>query len=374
MFIGIDASHANKIKRTGVEEYCWQIIQELKKIIPLSARVILYSNKPLFSPLNNLPDNWQIKILRWPFSKLWSQIRLAYELKRNPPDVYFSPGQILPWLTPRRAVVMVHDSAFVAQPKAYKLFGGWYLRLMNRLIIKRAAKIITSTFFNRAELSRYYGVEAGDKTEIIPLAFNKNFFNLNTSKLSSAVLQKKWGIDRPFILFIGRLETKKNVVGLIEAFEKIKLKLNWQLVLVGKFGHGGTAVKQKIRASACKSDIKILNWVDTADLPGLLGGARLLAFVSLYEGFGLPLLEAMACGCPVVAADIDSLKEVGQDCVLYVNAIDSQDIANKILTLHTDNAIRARLVSCGLERVNNFNWEETATKTWECLNSVAGMP
>lgn len=374
MLIGIDGSHANKEQRTGVEEYCWQIIQALKKIIPSDMRVVLYSNKTLLPPLNDLPANWQVKILNWPFRKLWSQTRLAYELWKNSPAVYFSPGQLLPWLMPRRTVVMVHDSAFVAHPRAYKFFGRLYLRLMNWWIVKRATKIITSTFFNRAELIRYYGIEVADKTEIIPLAFNKNLYNVSAEQFSSATLEQGWGISKPFVLFIGRLETKKNVARLVEAFEKIKIQLDWQLILVGKPGCGHNTIKQKINSSAYKNDIKILNWVDTADLHGLLRAAQLLAFVSLYEGFGLPLLEAMACGCPVVAADIEALKEVGQECALYADPANSQDIAEKIMSLQIDSVLRARLINCGLERVKSFNWEETAKQTWDCLNSVAGKP
>ncbi|MBI5221207.1 MAG: glycosyltransferase, partial [Candidatus Magasanikbacteria bacterium] len=245
MIIGIDASHANKVHRTGVEEYCFQIIQEFKKMIPSDVRVILFSPTPLLSELSQLPPNWEIKILRWPFKKLWSQFRLAFELWQSPVDIYFSPGQLLPFFAPKNSIVTVHDSAFEACPKAYNFWSRQYLQWMNRLIVKKAKLILTSTKFNKSELLRYYGrmfeeqKDLFDKIKVVPLAYNNKKFNLETPPAKNLFGQ--------YILSVGRLEEKKNTKLIVEAFDLLKTKLtNLKLVLVGSPGAGYVEVKQMI--------------------------------------------------------------------------------------------------------------------------------
>ena len=141
MILGIEASHANKKNRTGVEEYSWQIIQQLKKQIPSDMRVILYSQEPLVGELAVLPKNWEVKILSWPFGKGWSQVRLSLEFLLEPPDVFFAPGQLVPFACPKNTIVTVHDSAFLFEPKSYWWASRWYLKLMNCLIVKKAKLI-----------------------------------------------------------------------------------------------------------------------------------------------------------------------------------------------------------------------------------------
>lgn len=361
MIIGIDASHANKTQRTGVEEYCFQMIQEFKKIIPGDVRVILYSNTLLLPELAEIPPNWETKILFWPFKKLWSQTRLAYELFKNPVDIYFSPGQLLPWLTPKKSAVMVHDSAFEACPGAYRFFGRQYLKWMNRLIVKKAKIIFTSTEFNKNELQRYYG-----RTEdifVIPLAYNKNiFFNAGDAV-------NEFG---EYILSVGRLEEKKNTRRLIAAFDKIKNNHpNLKLVLIGSPGTGYSAVRAAIDFSPYKKDMVELGFVKPVALLKYLRGAKIFVFPSLYEGFGIPILEALACGVPVLTSDLPSLKEVGGVACVYADPFNIEDITAKISLLLTDEELRKNKITLGLEHVQAYSWNKTAAQTWQQLNSVA---
>ncbi len=355
MIIGIDASHANKVQRTGVEEYCFQIIQEFKKIIPSDVRVVLFSPTPLLSELSELPANWEIKILRWPFKKLWSQFRLAYELWHSPVDIYFSPGQLLPFFSPENSVVTVHDSAFEACPKAYNFWGRQYLKWMNRLIVKKAKLILTSTKFNKSELLRYYGhmfEEQKDlfgKIKVIPLAYNNKKFNLEQAAAINSFGQ--------YILSVGRLEEKKNTKAIVEAFDLLKTKLtDLKLVLVGSPGAGYDQVKNAINSSEHKKDIIELGFVD--NVVGILKSAQVFVFPSLYEGFGIPILEAMAVGVPVVVSDIEVFREVGGDAIIY--STNTQDMADKILRLISDVDFRQRQVGLSLELSKEFNWHKTA--------------
>lgn len=360
MIFGIDASHANQVNRTGVEEYCFQIIQEFKKIIPSDVRVVLFSPTPLLSELSERPANWEIKVLRWPFKKLWSQFRLAYELWLNPPDIYFSPGQLLPFFSPPNSVVTVHDSAFEAYPKAYNFWGRQYLKWMNSLIVKKAKLILTSTKFNKSELLRYYGClfeeqkNLFDKIKVIPLAYNNKKFNLQIPTADNSFGQ--------YILSLGRLEEKKNTKLIIEAFDLLKTRLvNLKLLLVGQPGAGYEAIKRAINFSEYKKDIIELGYVE--DVGAILKNAQVFVFPSLYEGFGIPVLEAMAVGLPVVVSDIPALQEVGDRAVVYETSV--QDMADKIFRLISDTEFRQRQVNFGLELVKEFGWDKTAKISWE---------
>ncbi len=365
MIIGIDASHANKASRTGVEEYCFQMIEEFKKIIPSQARVILFSPTPLVSEFSALPANWEVKILSWPLKKLWSQFCLAYELWRHPVDIYFSPGQLLPFFAPKNSVVMIHDSAFEACPKAYSFWGRQYLKWMNKLIVKKSKLILTSTQFNKSELLKYYSYffeeqrDLFDKIKVVPLAYDNKKFNLE-----AVPVENSFG---KYILSVGRLEEKKNTKTIIEAFELLKTKISdLKLILVGRPGSGYLLIREAIDNSDYKKDILEIGFVD--DIVDIVKNAQVFVFPSLYEGFGIPVLEAMAMGVPVVASDIEALHEVGGKALVYETNV--QDMADKILRLMSETEFRQRQVNLGLDLVAEFSWEKTATNSWNHILTI----
>lgn len=359
MLIGIEAAHANRSNRTGVEEYCYQIIESLKTTIPPEERVILYTNKPLHGDLAKIPKNWKIKVLRWPFQKMWSQVRLSLEFIFHKPDVFFSPGQLVPFFCPKRTVTMIHDSAFMVYPKMYKFFGRHYLSWMNKRVIKSSSLLITSTDFNKKELIRLYGANISKKIAVIPIAFKK----LTVNQFEP----KKIGVTKPYILSLGRLETKKNVRQLIHAFTVVKQRDNVQLVLAGKPGVGFKRIEKEIEECPYKEDIINLGYVDAADLGGLLKKATVFAFPSLYEGFGMPVLEAMDIGVPVIAADIEALREVGGQAAIFIDPMDTKTFADKLHELIIDMGEQIKYQHQGRERATLFSWENTAKATWEAI-------
>jgi glycosyltransferase involved in cell wall biosynthesis len=367
MLIGIDASHAVKEQRTGVEEVCWQVIENLKKEIPSDVRVVLYSHKIPTDKLVVLPTNWEWKIISWPFKKLWTQGALAFELIKNPPDIFFSPGQILPWYVSRKTAVFLHDSAFLFFKSAYNFWGRQYLCLMNWWIVKRASLIITSTEFNRSELVRYYGSSVEKKIQLVPLAYDKEKYNESTIPLSNKELLEKFNISKSFALFVGRLEGKKNVRFLIQAFNRAREKKDFQLVLSGRPGCGFIDINREIELSPFKKDILLLGWVEAKDLPCLVRSATVLVFPSFYEGFGLPILEAMAVGVPVLASDIPALREVGDEAVFFVEPKNVASISSGLEYFFSNPENLMEMVKKGKERVLGFSWEKTASKIAKML-------
>jgi len=380
MLIGIEATHANKAQRTGVENYCWHIIQGLKKQIPSSVRVVLYSNKPLLGELGVLPENWEVKILRWPFKKLWSQIMLSLELLFHPPDIFFAPAQLIPLFSRvKKTVVTIHDSAFLVFPKAYNFCGRQYLKWMNKMIVKKSSLIITPSEFSKQELLKQYchSRECGNPVVVIPEAYDNRIFRiieiLKQVQDDKSIL-KKYNLSKPFVMSLGRLEEKKNTAGIIKAFEILKKdqKNNeLKLLLAGSPRVGFEKVKQALDSSEFKADILTPGWISEENAVSLFNLASVFVFPSFYEGFGLPVLEAMACGCPVVASAGNSLKEVGGESVLYVDPGNANDIAAAINKLLHDENLRAEKIKSGLERVKNFSWEKAAKSTWEAIGGLS---
>ncbi len=371
MLIGIDASHALKPNRTGVEEYCYQIIQHLKKIIPAEHRVILYCNSDKQLTINNeqsklisdLPSNWQMKVLPWPLKKLWSQTRLAVELLFHPPDVFFAPGQLIPWVVPKNTTVMLHDSAFKVFPEAYHFWGRNYLKLMNWWILRCAQKVLTSSKFNQQELQRLYPWFDIGHSFVVPLAFDSARF---TPGIPDQKHLARYGLAKPYFLFVGRLEEKKNVLLAIEAFTTIKKRHDVQLLLVGKPGVGYEKIALAIRNNPFKQDIITPGFVPSEEMIELLRGAVAFIFPSRYEGFGLPILEAMDSGVPVIAAKQTALMEVGADAALFVPG-EAAAWAKAMETLLTDSSMRSALIEKGSERAQQFSWEKTARETFAVI-------
>ncbi len=365
MVIGIEASHAAKPKRTGVEEYCYQTIQGLKKTIPANVPVVLYTHRPLEGALGVLPANWSVRVLRWPLSKLWTQLRLSWEfLVHGRPDVFFAPGQLIPFITPKKTVVTVHDSAFLIFPKTYNTLGRWYLRLMNWLIVRRATTILTPSQFTKDELLRLYSGLAESKIVVTPLGYDAKVYRLEAVEaVRVAEVKKKIGITKPFIMSLGRLEAKKNTVSIVRAFDSLKQKHDIQLVLVGSPGVGYAEIEEALKQSPFTKDIVCPGFLPSEDARDLLSVAEAFVFPSLYEGFGIPVLEAMAMARPVVASAIPALQEVGGNVPVYVRPGDTHGLVEALEGILGHSSKAHDLGRLGQARAQLFSWEKTAVLT-----------
>jgi len=366
MIIGIEADHANKEPRTGVEAVCWQIIEHLKKVVPSEVRVILYSHSVLKGELGVLPLNWESRVLAWPLKKLWSQTRLAYEFWKNPPDIYFAPGQLLPFFyVPKNTITFLHDSAFRVFPSAYNFWGRQYLKLMDRRIIQASKAIATSSEFNKAEMLRLYGKKVKEKIRVVPLGFSPEFIRAGKNQ----TVLDKYHIESPYILYVGRIEEKKNIIRLVQAFGEVRAKIKCQLVLIGKSRVGHEEIVKEINKSEYQKDIKELGFVPKEELPAFYASASAFAFPSLYEGFGLPVLEAFAAGVPVLTSKGIGSAEVGGDAVLTVNPTKVEEVADGLLSLLENASLRDELTQKGYARLKDFSWDKTALGIWEIIRN-----
>ncbi len=380
MIIGIDASRANHDEKTGVEWYAYHSIEECKVqslefgVDHPDVQFILYTDKPLQRTLAKLPPNWTQKVLKWPPRRLWTQMRLSIEMLLHPPDVLFIPAHVFPIIHPKKTVMTVHDVAALRFPQTYSWFERWYTLWSAKHAVKHLWKVIVPSECTKRELSML-GSHNPDRVVVIPHGYTEN-----------RDIQDKRDIDRvlgtyhirpPFVLSVGRLEEKKNTRRIIEAFTLLKKNIpdisisspisNLQLVLVGTAGFGYEKVKEAIVTSPYKNDIILPNWVKEDDLDIIRRSATVFVFPSLYEGFGLPVLESFAAGVPVVAGSGSSLEEVAGDAALFVNPLDTGEIATAMKRIIFDSELRERLIRKGAERLEAYRWSNTAKKTLNLL-------
>lgn len=369
MLIGIDASRATSRQKTGTEYYSQEIICGIAKI-DRENNYILYSKEPPKGKLTNLPDNFSWKIM--PFPRWWSQLRLSWEMLWHRPDILFVPAHTIPLIHPHKTIVAIHDLGFLKSNHLYAPYELSYHRWALGWARKHAVKIITISKCSKNDLVNLADIPP-EKIIITPLAYDKNLYNLNKPKSWPMKIKK----CQPFIFTVGRLEKKKNTLGLIKAFVILRQdkKINHRLVLAGKQGYDydKILVYKKSLPSKIQQDIIELGYIPEEELAIWMKAADIFCFPSFFEGFGIPLMEAMASGVPVVAANATAIPEVVGKAGILVNPHSPEIIAQAIARIINQPALKKSLITKGLTHASNFSWEKTASQTLEIIKEIYGQ-
>ncbi|MFH2105512.1 MAG: glycosyltransferase family 1 protein [Parcubacteria group bacterium] len=372
MTIGVDASRANRAAKTGTEWYSYNLILELAKIDSRN-RYFLYSPDKLSGRMASLPDNFQEKVLKWPPKYLWTMLRLSWEMKRKAPDVLFVPAHIIPLVSPAKTVTTIMDIGFVSKPELYPQKELKYHNFGLRQAIKKATKILTISNFTKQEIVKRCGIDP-ERIQVIYLGFDAGIFQpvSDREKISATLKKYKVPTNASYFIYIGRLEEKKNTPGLIKAFAEFKQsnRFEHKLVLVGSPGHNYEQVQELIGKHKLEREVIETGWVDEEDLPILLSASLAFVFPSFYEGFGLPLLEAMSCQTPILAARAASIPEVAGGAALLFDPYDVPDIVAAMAKIVGDDELRQDLVQKGVKRVTDFSWQKCARETLAAIEDV----
>jgi glycosyltransferase involved in cell wall biosynthesis len=378
MRIGIDYTAAMR-QRAGIGRYTRELVGALLRLssphryilfaatggMGKGALACLPADAPCALRPVPLSDDW--------LARLWHRLRLPIPVEAvvGRVDLFYSPDFVLPPTLPRtRTLLTVHDLSFLHYPDHFVPKLVRYLERVVPRSVARADRVLADSEATRADLIRLLGVPAG-KVEVLYSGVDPRF-RPDPEPGERERLGARYGIgDRPYVLSVGTLQPRKNFVRLIRAFARLSpaaLRLAPSLVIAG--GHGWLYEEVLQEAERHRDRVRLLGFVDDADLPALYRNAALFVFPSFYEGFGLPVLEAMACGVPVVCSNASSLPEVAGDAALLVDPRDEQGLATAMERALTDETLRAGMRTKGLRQAARFTWDRAARQLLSVFEAV----
>lgn len=400
MIIGIDASQANTQIRTGTEWYSFHILSEWIKQNKFEGHsVLLYTRDPLLKDFPELPQNWKVKVLHWPLKIFWTQIRLSFEMCMHSIDLLFVPSHAIPLILPKKVITTIHDIGFESTQHVYgnrsvvriksvfiqkiihyliKIFtlgkyGGNeldYHRFSVRYALKHATQIFTVSEFTKKEIESRFS-----NTPTIFVAYNginhdQFYYPYNNTECNNVL--KSYHLNKPYILSLGRVEKKKNSLELLKAFHLFSEKSDssYTLVFAGSDGLGAEQVKEYVQQNGLTLKVLFLDWVSQHSIAPLMASSSLFAFFSEYEGFGVPLIQALAVGTPVLANDLPVFHEIAEDAVIYCNAHNTKQSASAIADILNKRIDLTKKKERGIELAHRFRWDSSATQMAQQIDNL----
>lgn len=360
--IGIDA-HALSELRTGITTYVANLIAAMGRVA--SDEVIsLYLHSQPSEPL-------PFPTVRVSRSPMWTSLRLAAHFAAHPaPRVMLYPAHTLPVHSPAKNVVTIHDLAFELFPEHFPASSRLRWQALTRFSARRADHLIADSHSTRVDLIRVLRVPE-DRISVVHLGYDETHFR-PVPAASVADVRQRYRLDRPYLVAVGTLQSRKNHAALVRALRIVRERgLDLDLVVCGAKGWLYDEIFATVSDLGLAEHVHFLGYVPYADLPALYKGAAAGALVSLYEGFGLPVLEALGCGTPMLVSDVSSLPEVGGDAVLLVDPRDIEAMAHQVERLVCDSALRAALAERTPAHLARFSWERTAHATLSILNQFS---
>lgn len=402
MKIAIDCADLDHSRIDGTRVYIKHLLNWFGSL-DSSSKFFLYHKgeyNPLLAP-KEYPNYIERKI---PYSWWWTQTRFAFELRKDKPDVCWMPIQQVPFIGPRKTkyVVTIHDLAFKIFSDQFPASDKRKLNFFADTAIKRADRIIAISDATKKDIVKFYPKVDEKKIFVVHHGFDVKLFSRRCAEdeilavlkkhkiieeISDLIVKNQSTIDNPsvdeagrqsYILYVGAIQPRKNLVTLIKAFENLKNDENngekgfkhLKLVLVGEPSWKAEKTLNYAKNSPHKNDIVLTGKVGFNELRILYQGAKIFVFPSLYEGFGIPILEAFACGVPVVVAGNSSLIEVGGDAVKVFKNRDHNELSGTLQKVLNDSTIREEMIRRGLERAKQFSWKKCAKETLEVLKNV----
>jgi len=367
MRYAIDA-HAVGRRLTGNEVYVRNLVANLPVVDPDSEFVAYLSSSG--------SNGWapagveRQTVARSPFVRLGFD--LGRSLWRDRPSL-LHVQYTAPWRCPVPVVVSVHDVSFLEHPEYFQFFRASQLRLTVKRTVHTAARVVTGSEFSRAAIARAYGLDPA-AIAVVPNAASPMFRPLDWKKAAEGVFAR-FGIDGPYLLTVGDLQPRKNQAGLVRAFAEMTRRLPQlphSLVLAGQDTWFSGQVREAVRTSGVKERVRFTGYVTDEELLLLFNACDVFVFPSFYEGFGLPLLEAMACGRAVACSNVSACPEVADAAAILFDPDSTDDMARAMSDLLLDHELRARMERLGLSRAAHFSWRKTAEMTLAVYRDVAG--
>ncbi|MCA9364619.1 MAG: glycosyltransferase family 4 protein [Candidatus Moranbacteria bacterium] len=363
MKIGIDASRAFIQDRTGIEEYAYQVIKNMEGVLADDdVRLYIRGQQQEVIKKINFPERWEVRTLK--ARRLWTLGRLSIEMGIHSIDALFIPSHVVPPIRPKNTTVTIHGLEYEKCPEAYRPWERFYMRQAITHACKWAKKIIAVSQNTKKDLIKIYKVPEEKITVIYEGYETKWALNEKETLSIKRNLFRKFAIDtdKPYYFFVGRIEKRKNIETIVKAFNICKklYRIPHVLVLAGAPGHGFQEIQKVITDSPFKSEIVQVGFVSAKEKEALFKEADVFVFPTIYEGFGLPILEAQSVGVPVITSNRSSMPEVAGKGALLVNPQDEKTIARTMHMLVAEQETRKKMVHKGRKNIERFSWKKCA--------------
>lgn len=366
MIIGIDGNEANIKDRVGSNQYAFELIKALSAL-KSEHKWVVYLASPPSADLPKKRENWSYRVIGP--GQFWTQWRLPFDLffHKPRPDIFFSPGHYTPRFSPIPIVASIMDLGYLRFPQQFKKRDLWQLKFWTAYSIKKTKHLLAISQSTKDEIIKEYGIKEEKITVTYPGSDKANF-NLKIKEDEKVGVRKKYKIPGDYLLFLSTLKPSKNVEGLLEAFKQIaEENSSLSLVIAGKKGWLYETIFSQVKSLGLGEKVIFTDFVPDEDLPGLVGGAKVFILPSFWEGFGIPVVEAMACGVPVVVSGRGSLPEVVGEAGVVVDPQKPEDIARGVKKAIEQGEDLTRK---GLIQASKFSWEKCARETLKALEKL----
>ena len=359
--------------RTGVGYYTEHLLRHLAARAADDELVVI-SNRPV-DTTQPLPPRVKVSSSSWRIPRMvWMQTFGPRMLRREHVDVVHFTNGMVPLASPVPTVVTIHDMSLTLYPRYHPTRRVLLNRPLVDVAARRADAIITVSQSAKRDIVRLYGL-APDRVHVVHEAAAPSFRPVHDSTERERV-RRRYGLADRFILYVGTIEPRKNLPNLIEGFARRRRAgdLPHQLVCAGPYGWLSGDIEERIERLQVEDAVRFTGYVPFEDLPALYSLAEMFVFPSLYEGFGLPVIEAMACGTPVVTGHVAALSEIAGGAVEHVDRLDAESLGDAMVALARSRERRENLSALGLQRSHSFSWDRAARETLEVYRQVARAP
>ncbi len=373
MIISIDGRCLER-KRTGTGRYLINLLKFWRKENNCQFKLYFKEKIPQDEILKS--DNFELKLLKNPLkfqsNFFFEHFLLPRTIKQDKANIFFSPYYLLPFYCPTKSVVALHDISYEAHPEWFSFKNQFFLRLMSKAAARRSDTIVTVSEFSKKEIMKFYRINS-DKITVTLLAAD-DIFSRKETICRDGFQTRPYG--NKFILAVGSIFNRRHIPELIKAFKKTAQEFpELQLLIIG-VNHTQPFIDideiiKKINERLNRRAIVHKNYVSENDLVALYNAAQLSVYLSDYEGFGLPLLESMACGTPVITSRKTSLIEVGGEAAIFIDSYKPDDIYDKIKKVLADSDFREERIKIGFDNLKKFNWEKCARETMDVFKNTS---
>jgi glycosyltransferase involved in cell wall biosynthesis len=367
MKIGIMLRHYEQ-QEGGVKVYTKKLLPLLFTLGARHHYVLIYQNAKLLGTYAQFPNVEEVAI-GMPGTVTWDQIAVPWIARKKKLDLIFNPKFTVPFLSKSKTMFVLHGSEWFEIPEHFKKYDQWYFNFFVPRYCRHAAAFIAVSHAVKKDVVAHTGV---DPAKVFPIhnGFDPALFQPVRDPARLAAVRKNYKLPEKFILWCGQIESRKNVARLLRAFALIKDRIPHQLVMAGEQRWSTHTELEVMHELHLEERVFFPGWIQHTDLADVYSLADLFAFPSLYEGFGIPLIEAMACGCPIVTANTCAPPEVLDGAGCLVDPLSVEDIAAGMLKVLSDGALRGRMIERGLERARAFSWQTCAKQVLEVFDAL----